>query len=330
MKIAVTGGAGFIGSRLCDALEKAGHQVIILDVQGENPVDVTDQEKVTEALCDVDVIYNLAAEHRDDVSPVSRYYDVNVKGARILVEAARSNDIEHIIFTSTVAVYGLNAGASSEADAPEPFNDYGQSKLDAEKVFEDWAAEDKRRSLKIMRLVATFGPGNRGNIYTLMRQIAGGKFVMIGRGDNYKSVAYVENVVQFLVHLMGQKGGILAKPGVHLYNYADKPDLNMHQMVLDIRRSLGLKGMGLMLPYWAGLCGGYCFDILAKITGRKFPISAVRVRKFCADTVVQSSKRDETGFQAPYDLKDGLGAMMEAEFIKKKCCCHGDDQGKED
>jgi len=308
MKIAITGGAGFIGSRLADGLRSAGHEVIILDIAAPDPLDATDEAAMMEALYGVDAIYNLAAEHRDDVSPASRYYDVNVGGAEILVKAAEAHDIKTIIFTSSVAVYGLDAGESSETDTPAPFNDYGASKLQAEKVFDAWAALDGQRRLVTVRLVATFGRGNRGNIYTLMDQIACGRFVMVGAGRNYKSVAYVENVAAFLQYALGFGAG------AHLYNYADKPDLNMRAMVRDIRAALGRAGLGPRIPYMVGLVGGLCFDMLAKLTGKKFPISKVRVEKFCANTVVNADKAHACGFTAPVSLQVGLDTMIKAEF----------------
>ncbi|MGB0719738.1 MAG: NAD-dependent epimerase/dehydratase family protein, partial [Bdellovibrionales bacterium] len=193
-----------------------------------------------------------------------------------------------------------------------PFNDYGQSKLNSEKTFEEWAAADASRTLLTVRLVATFGPGNRGNIFTLINQIARRKFIMIGDGCNRKSIAYVGNVAAFLAH------GLALPAGAHLYNYADKPDLSMRDFVTEVRAALGRAGLGPQLPYALGLMGGYGFDVLARLSGRKFPISAIRVKKFCANTVVNADKLGETGFEAPYRLEKGLQEMIAAEFPQDK------------
>lgn len=315
MKIAITGGSGFIGTALARRLMADGHDIVIIDTvpspafpQNFVRVDICDLPALTKALSGVEAIFHLAAEHRDDVSPVQKYYDVNVTGGKNVIAAANAHNINTIIFTSSVAVYGLNAGASKETDTPAPFNDYGRSKLQSEHSFNDWAAQDPARKLITLRLVATFGPGNRGNIYTLMRQIAGGKFMMIGDGCNYKSIAYVENVAAFLHHCLG------LPHGAHLYNYADKPDLNMRDMVENIRNALGQNAALPRLPFVLGLLGGFGFDVLAKITGRNFPISAIRVKKFCADTIVDAEKLRETGFTPPASLQDGLRVMIESEF----------------
>jgi nucleoside-diphosphate-sugar epimerase len=323
MKIAITGGAGFIGTQLAKLLAADGHALTLIDVKKSKAfpessviADVTDADAMIEALEGVEAIYHLAAEHRDDVSPVSLYTDVNVGGGENVIAAAKAHDIKTIIFTSSVAVYPLipadPQNGSNESHNPAPFNDYGRSKRESEKTFEQWAHEDTARTLVTIRLVATFGPGNRGNIYTLMNQIAGGKFLMIGDGSNRKSIAYVGNVAAFLQH------ALTLKPGAHLYNYADKPDLNMRDFVTSIRTALGHKGAGPQMPYAVGLLGGGVFDIAAKLTGKKFPISSIRIKKFCADTIVNADKMRETGFKAPYSLHDGLSEMIKTEFQSAK------------
>lgn len=154
-------------------------------------------------------------------------------GHKNVIHAAEKNNISKIIFTSSFAVYGLDAKTPDENSAPAPFNDYGKSKLEAEDALKDWAAQDPARSLTIVRPVVVFGEGNRGNVYTLIRQISAGKFVMIGQGENRKSMAYVENVAAFLKFCLHEK------PGVQIYNYADKPDYRTKELTDVVYAALG-------------------------------------------------------------------------------------------
>ena len=160
----------------------------------------------------------------------------------------------------------------------------------------------------IVRPAVIFGEGNRGNVFNLLSQIAYWHFVMVGKGENRKSMGYVENLAAFLVHALSMGSE------AHLYNYADKPDLTAAELVTIAREKLNLTGRILRIPYWIGLAGGYLFDLDALMTGRQFPISSIRIKKFCAGTQIAADKLRETGFIPPYFLEQGLERMIAADF----------------
>ena len=311
MNILVIGGSGFIGTRLVSVLSEAGHYVRIFD---KNPSltwpglvtigDVRDLPALEKNLAGIDIVYNLAAEHRDDVSPVSLYYDVNVRGAENVSAAALKNDVKKIIFTSTVAVYGLDQVNPCEKSKLAPFNHYGKSKLQAEKAFTCWASECQEHSLAIIRPVVIFGEGNRGNVYNLIKQVQSRKFMMVGSGQNRKSMAYVGNVANFLAKIADLDCGI------SIFNYSDKPDLTVSELVKFIKREIGENGEISRLPYAVGLLGAYCFDFLSTITRKKYAISSVRVRKFCANTSVSANEIKKIDFRPPFTIEEGLKKMI--------------------
>lgn len=316
MKVLITGGSGFIGTRLMELLNKnEGVELINFDKANSDIfsevtllADIRDLDVLVEATKDVDVIYNLAAEHADNVTPLSLYKDVNVGGALNIVKAAKANNVKHIVFTSSVAIYGLNRGTPDEQLDPQPFNEYGRTKLAAEKVFDQWHAETEGSTLVTVRPAVVFGENNRGNVYNLINQIVSGRFVMIGNGQNCKSMGYVGNVAEFLKQQLNKK------PGYYVYNYADKQDLSSQEIVDIVRQEMGLQNSSLKIPYLVGLLAGYSLDAVSKITGKKFPVSAVRVQKFCADTTINSSAVMSSGFTPPYSLEDGLRNMVKHEF----------------
>ncbi len=317
MKILITGGSGFIGTRVAGELLAMGHQVAIYDLIRSSTypdlclqADVRDAPALKRACAGCDAILHLAAEHRDDVRPVALYNDVNVRGAQNLVAAANQTGCRRIIFTSSVAVYPLNVPAPTEKNEPKPFNPYGESKLKAEQVLGRWAQETLGATLVVVRLCVVFGEGNRGNVYNLLKQIQGGRFLMVGRGANKKSMAYVGNVSRFLTSCLE------SPPGTHLLNYADKPDLSVMELVAVVRRALGLtKGsLRVRLPFWLGLGAGIAADGAARLTGRKFPLSAIRIRKFCAETTVSTRRLEQTEFVRPYSLEQALAQTIRHEF----------------
>jgi nucleoside-diphosphate-sugar epimerase len=235
--------------------------------------DVRNPADIEKALQEKDAVVLLAAEHRDDVSPTSLYYDVNVQGTKNVLEAMDKAGVKNIIFTSSVAVYGLNKQNPNEEHPADPFNHYGKSKWQAEEVLREWYNQNpQEKSLTIIRPTVIFGERNRGNVYNLLKQIASGKFLMVGKGTNYKSMAYVGNIAAFIKYHLEN-----TKPGYQVFNYIDKSDLNMNELVSQVEKSLNKHIPSTHFPYWLGMLGGYGFDILGKLTGKKFSVSSVRV-----------------------------------------------------
>lgn len=316
----IIGGSGFIGTRLCKRLNSSQRNFQILDKQKSQTFpaltiecDIRNREQLIATDTTASVIINLAAEHRDDVRPKSLYDEVNVQGSRNVCALADAKGIQTIIFTSSVAVYGFSEQGTDESGRINPFNDYGRTKYEAELIYKEWQAKDPdTRSLIIVRPTVVFGEQNRGNVYNLLKQIASGRFVMIGNGKNRKSMAYVENVTAFIEY--SEKMGV----GVHTYNYIDKPDFDMNSLVERVQAALGKKtGIQFRLPYWLGMLVGYTFDLLSWISGKKFPISSIRIEKFCKDSLYETSI-DKSDFKAPIKLEDGINSTIEFEFIKKK------------
>jgi len=317
MKITLIGGSGFVGTHLITHFHKLGmNKVLNIDKVGSTSYptisligNVLDQELLTEQLYGSNIVILLAAEHRDDVSPISLYYDVNVEGMKNTLAAMEANGITRILFISSVAIYGLDKNNPNESSAAEPFNHYGISKWQAEMVLEDWYKTHTDWNINIVRPSVIFGEGNRGNVYNLFRQIASGRFMMIGKGNNRKSMAYVGNVVAFLAFLT-----LKQQEGYNVYNYVDKPDFNTNDLVSLTGALLNKPIPTTHIPYWLGMLGGYGFDLLAVLTRKKLSISSVRVKKFCAVTIYDASKVTKSTFTPPFTLEQGLQRMLETEF----------------
>jgi nucleoside-diphosphate-sugar epimerase len=319
MKISLIGASGFVGTRLVELLKQQGNYALHNIDKSQSRfypeittiADVRDKEKLKSLLPGQDMVILLAAEHRDDVSPTSLYYDVNVEGTRNVLEAMETCGVKRIIFTSSVAVYGLNKNNPNEAHPADPFNHYGKSKWQAEEALRKWYHKDtQNRNLNILRPTVIFGERNRGNVYNLLKQISSGKFLMVGKGNNIKSMTYVGNVVAFIHFLIREKTA-----GYQVFNYVDKPDFTTNELVKHVSKVLQKHIPTMHIPYWLGMFGGYCFNVLTFITRKKFPISSVRVKKFCATTKFDAQVAHNSGFQVPYSLGEGLERTLKYEFL---------------
>ena len=312
--LAVIGGSGFVGGAVLGQLRRAGRAAVNIDLRAASDgsatrrADLRDASALTAALAGCDAALFLAAEWRDDVRPTELYYAVNVDGARNFVAAARATGLKRCVFTSSVSIYGPTTHEVGEAHPPAPINDYGRSKLAAEAVLREWAASDPEVALVIVRPTVIFGPGNRGNVWNLLNQMANGPFVMIGDGTNRKSMAAVANVAAFLLHRLD------AGPGVHVYNYADKPDLDMNALVARVRARLGQSGGGVRVPRALAMAGAGGFDLAGRLLGRSFGITGERVFKFCANTQYSADAAWATGFVPPVALTAALDEVIAVEF----------------
>ena len=144
--VTIIGGSGFLGTFLIKELLEYNvhnldknpshffnHLTEIGDIRNMNEIKISK---------DVKCIVLLAAEHKDDVSPISMYYDVNVRGTKNILEKMDQYGIKNLIFTSSVAIYGLNKNNPDENHIHDPYNHYGKSKWQAEKVIKQWYEKD--------------------------------------------------------------------------------------------------------------------------------------------------------------------------------------------
>jgi UDP-glucose 4-epimerase len=171
--VLVTGGAGFVGSHLCDRLTAAGCRISVLDnlSRGKREwipaeatiyeVDVRDREGVAKTFADArpDRVAHLAALHFipavDDAPDLA--HAINVDGTRNVLDAARIHPPERLVFASTAAVYANISEPLSEERAPAPIDLYGRTKLAGEQLVEAFA-EETGSSCVSVRLFNVMGP----------------------------------------------------------------------------------------------------------------------------------------------------------------------------
>lgn len=319
MKICITGGSGFIGGYVCEALRARGDEIVILDLIDPPAVNVHDRfvkgDIRDRAACDAafagcDVVFHLAAAHHDFGIEKKTYYDVNEGGARVMCDAMDAAGITRCVFYSTVAVYGEAAEPIDESTAPSPINPYGGSKLAGEEVFRGWCAGGGEREALVIRPTVTFGPRNFANVYSLIRQIHSGRYVTVGAASNYKSLSYVENIVAATFFLLQRRAGGGGE-AFDIYNWVEKPDLTSFGIAQAIFRSMDKRMPGWRIPMWTAKLMALPFDIVIALTGKNLPISSARVHKlFAAQTKYEASKARDAGFEPGISLEGGIDRMV--------------------
>ena len=210
--VLITGGTGFIGSRLALSCAGRGENVRVfaqrntpaerqncqqLEQHGITIVEgsVTDAGAVARACDGVDVIYHLAAAQHEANVPDKHYYDVNVEGTRNMLNAAVEKGVRRFVHGSTIGVYGISNNGPVQDDSPlQPDNIYGITKLEGEKVVREFF---DKLPIAIVRISETYGPGDR-RLLKLFNGIQKGRFFHIGDGRNLHHVVYIDDLLEGL------------------------------------------------------------------------------------------------------------------------------------
>ncbi len=320
MRIFVTGDRGFVGSYIVKKFISSGHEVVGLDkkpLNGEvygyqtSEGNILSRDKLVKMMSGAECVVHLAAEHQDFGVSREEFFQVNVEGTRNLLETAAALNINRLVFYSSVAVYGDQECPTSEDTQPEPVSDYGESKLKAEDEIRAWALADPARKVAIIRPAVIFGPENYANMYNLLNSLYRRRFISVGKCDNIKSVAYVENIVDATCFLLEK-----IEPGVEIYNYSDYPQMTAAQITDMILKYLSYPKARFSLPLGPVLAMAGIFDLMGKITGYNFPITAYRIKKFNTPTHHRSDKIRGAGFSPSISLEDGFKRMVEW-YIKR-------------
>jgi len=315
MKACVTGATGFIGYQLVQRLVAAGYSVTGLDLippqEGQtlpNFVhgDIRDPAAVRRAIAGADAVYSLAAAHHDFGIDQATYFAVNQTGSQVLCDELDRAGIRRVCWYSSCAVYGDCPAPRDEAATPKPNGHYGASKLAGEHVFHAWVDKGDGRSALIIRPTITFGPTNVANMYSLIRQIASGRFVIAGQASNYKSLSYVENLIDATLYLWDR-----GFTGFELFNFVEKPDLTSRQIAQAVGDALGKASPGPTLPMPVVLALALPFDAVTALTGKDLGVSSMRVRKlFAQETRFEADKIAAAGFRSKVPVTEGIARMV--------------------
>ena len=311
-KVVITGGSGFIARYF---IEKLPHfNLVNLDIRApafESHAtfmkgDIRNQEDVEKAMAGADMLIHLAAMHHDFGISEEEYFNTNVNGARLLADAAERFGAKTIVNFSSVAVYGKmgDPGPTNEETPTTPTNAYGQSKLAAESIFRDWVKGDPSRILINVRPTVVFGPWNLANVLNLIQAIDKGYFVHVGKGDNIKSIAYVENLVDATLFALEK-----TQSGECLFNYSDGPPMTIRQ-TSELQASLLGKRIRFNLPLWLMLILSKPFDLFIWLSGKNLKISSARIRKLCTQTWHSANRIREMGFVPAYSIHYGMDQMI--------------------
>ncbi|MDB3938465.1 NAD(P)-dependent oxidoreductase, partial [Flavobacteriaceae bacterium] len=203
---------------------------------------------------------------------------------------SKHKNIKKFVFFSSVATYGNSELGKDELSEQEPLNDYGKSKLEAERIIINWLKIHNKVQTIIIRPAVVFGEFNFGNVYNLFQQIRSKVFAIIGNGKNIKSIAYAGNIVDSVMFSLNKVNDPL-----FIYNYCDYPQKNINDQSNTISSLLGYKSL-YKFPLWITKFITIPIDFLERIIKKDLKINSMRVEKFTVPTFFIADKIRDRGF----------------------------------
>ena len=310
MRLLVTGAGGFVGRPLCRELAHRGYRVRAamrtrgqLSADGETVTvgDVDAATKWADALKGVDTVMHLAARVHvmkdKSADPLTEYLKVNLYGTSNLAQQAARAGVKRLVYVSTVKVNGEQTSEERpyiESDVPDPQDPYAVSKLQAEEVLHSISVETGLEVV-IVRPPLVYGPGVKGNLFSLLAAIDKGVPLPLAGANGLRSMVYVGNLVDALVAC-----AINPAAAGQTYLVSDGKDVSTAMLVEKLSHALGRNSRSFYLP--PGL-----LRAAAIVLRRTEQVD----RLFGSLRVNNQKLRTELGWAPPYTMEQGLKATAD-------------------
>jgi len=248
----------------------------------------------------IDLVANFAAVHREPGHESYEYYECNLLGAENVCDWAERAGCNKIIFSSSIAPYGLSEEVRDERSIPVPTTAYGGSKLAAEKIHQIWQAKEEHRQLVIVRPGVVFGPGEGGNVSRLIKAVRKRYFFYTGNQGTRKAGIYVKELCLAMMWVLNSDKA--KSDGVSLFNMSMNPGPSIQEYVAAIARVVNMKIWVPSVPGALLFFVAYSIEIIARPLGIEHPFSPVRVKKLKRSNNILPSYLVEQGYEYKYSL----------------------------
>ena len=328
--VVIFGGTGFIGTHLAQhwLRENLAEKIVLADLNPPRTEPYTaglqaaiSDGRVNFIECDVrnpiqpkplpgkvDLIFNLAAIHREPGHKPDEYFETNIQGAANVCAWATAEHCNKIVFTSSISPYGPSEEVKNEDSVPAPETPYGSSKLTAERIHREWQEASSLRKLLILRPGVVFGPGEGGNVTRLVRSVVKGYFFYMGNKHTRKAGGYVKELchaTHFAMDDQDRNGDAFT-----LVNFSLSPAPALEDYVRAIQNTCGLRRHPLSVPRSLLLGASYPISAAADALGIQQPINPVRIRKLYRSTSIDPKRLRDLGYCWKYTLDEAFADWM--------------------
>jgi nucleoside-diphosphate-sugar epimerase len=313
----VTGATGFTGGHLARMLIARGHRVRALvrdrararslEDAGVELIegDLRDKASLARAVEGIDRVYNIGALYRQAGLPAQTYRDVNALAVRDLVEVSARAGVRRVVHCSTVGVHGDVTEPPASEDAPlKPGDLYQETKLEGERLARE-AAERFGIEVTIARPSGIYGPGDR-RLLKMFRGVVRGRFPILGRGDIYYHLTYVDDLVEGFRLCAEHPSG-----AGRTYILAGGEVTSLNDLVAIVAEVAGVARPRLHLPVWPFWVAGAACEAICAPFGVEPPLYRRRVDFYTKSRAFDIARaRAEIGYAPRVGLREGISRTL--------------------
>lgn len=313
MRVLITGATGFTGGHLARHLAKDGYEVSALVRDPARAADleragiriftgnITRAGDVQRAADGAAVVYHIAAIYRQAGLAADEYRLVNAGAVATVIEGAASAGVRRVVHCSTVGVHGDVEHPPANEEAPlRPGDVYQRTKLEGEAAARD-AGSRTGVEVVIARPTGIYGPGDR-RLLKLFRGVARGRFLILGRGDIYYHLTYIEDLVRGFV-LCAETPGAAGRT----YILAGGEFTTLNELAALIAHEAGVRAPRLHAPVWPFRLAAAACEAICAPFGIEPPLHRRRVDFFTKSRAFDISRaRQELAFEPRIGLREGI------------------------
>ena len=319
----MTGGTGFIGSHLVEALLKKGIQVRCLLRKTSDlkwlkglPIEVhwgdcNDKNSLREAVEGVEQVFHLAGVTK--AVHEKTYFEVNAFGTENLIHACLENNprIQKFIYLSSQAAAGpcRNGNKKKESDQCKPVSPYGQSKQMGEELA---LAHAQELPLLILRPSAVYGPRER-DIYTFFKLLSKRIKPCLPSKDQHISLCYVEDIIQAILLAAQVKGS-----SGEIFFLSDGQDYRLEEIGDVFAQAMGVNTFCIRVPEWMIIGMASFSEYLSKLSGKPPLLNKGKVEEILQRNWVCDITKAKTALGFEPHISLAQGAKLTFEWYKKE------------
>ncbi|HEX9038470.1 MAG TPA: NAD-dependent epimerase/dehydratase family protein [Ktedonobacterales bacterium] len=326
MEILITGGNGFLGHNLINALQARGDRARVIALPTENADaliqrgvqvirgDIRDPQLVAAAMEGAQGVFHLAAMMGAWRS-MEDYRSVNVRGAENVCRAALAAGVRRLVHISSAMVYDMARGRpATENDPLAPLDEpYCQTKAEGDLLVQRLTASHGLPAV-VIRPGTLFGPGDRLNFGRIADRVRAGKMIIIGSGHNAVPFVYVSDMVQALLLAFDSERAV-----GQAYNIGNDHPLTQAELYTAIAQGIGAPPVRIHAPYRPLYAAAYAAERVATLTNNRIPPFVTRhgVKLYGAHNLLSIEKaRRELGYTPQVPLR--VGVRLATEWYRQQ------------